>query len=243
MTVGDGAVLGGIFARGGSKGLPRKNLQRLGGLTLVEHAVEAALRSGVVDEVLVSTDDDEIAECAAERGATVPFRRPAELAGDDAPEWLAWQHAVRWWRENRGPVKTLCSLPPTAPLRSPDDVARCVRHLESTSHDIVITVTPAARHPAFNMVRFDPTGSVRLLDPPARAVHRRQDATPVYDITTVCYAARADFVLRGRSIFSGSVGAIEVPRERSLDIDTELDLRIARCLLAGERATEPAGGA
>ena len=226
-------VLAAVFARGGSKGLPRKNLQRIGGRTLIECAVDAARASGVVDRLIISTDDEEMAQNAKARGAEVAFMRPAELARDEAPEWLSWQHAARWWLENGGSANDiLCCVPPTGPLRSPSDIAACVDALRAGDHDIVLTVTEAARHPSFSMVRFVGGTGVALVDPPAQALHRRQDTNPVYDITPLCYAARMGFILRGSAIFSGRVGAVVVPRERAIDIDTAFDLRIARCIAA-----------
>ena len=226
-----GRVLGAIFARGGSKGLPRKNLQQVGGRSLICRAADAALASGVVDELIISTDDPEMAAEAERCGVRVPFMRPAELARDEAPEWLAWQHAVRWWLGEGGSESDIfCAVPPTGPLRSPADVAACVGLLRTEEYDIVLTVTEAARHPSFSMVRFSTGSAVGLVDPPAAALYRRQDAAPVFDITPLCYAARMSFLLTHTSIFSGRVGGVVVPRERAIDIDTELDLRIARCI-------------
>ena len=92
-------------------------------------------------------------------------------------------------------------------------------------------VTPSARSPHFNMVTLAEGGRARLVIPPSDSIHRRQDAPPVYDITTVAYAARADFVLRAGGMFEGNVRAVVVPRERALDIDTEMDLRFAEFLI------------
>jgi CMP-N-acetylneuraminic acid synthetase len=219
------------FARGGSKGVPRKNLRLLAGRPLLAHAIEAAQAVSSVDRVVVSTDDTEIAEVARRFGAEVPFMRPAELAKDDSPEWLAWRHAVRELQRS-GPLDVLLSVPATSPLRAPADLESCLETLLGSDADVVITVTPAQRNPYFNMVSLE-DGLARLcVTPPGgRPLYRRQDAPEVFDMTTVGYAVRPRFVLEADSLFEGRVRAVVVPAERALDIDTELELQFAEFLM------------
>lgn len=218
-----------IFARGGSKGLPRKNLLPLAGKPLIVHSIDTALALSRVSRVVVSTDDEEIAEVSRRAGADVPFIRPPELASDNAPEWLAWQHAIRSLRDQGERVDIFLSLPPTSPLRVPDDVNCCLEALLENQADIVISVREAERNPYFNMVRRDADGAVHLAV--EGKFHRRQDAPELFDITTVAYAARADFVMSATRIFDGRVRAVEIPRERALDIDTHFDMLIAEALV------------
>jgi N,N'-diacetyl-8-epilegionaminate cytidylyltransferase len=225
-------VVGAIFARGGSKGVPRKNLRPLAGKPLIAHAIHSALASEIINQVIVSTDDAEIASVAKQCGAQVPFIRPAELAGDHSPEWLAWQHALRMLAQENPAVDVFVSIPPTAPLRAVSDIDACIRALQSSDADIIITVKPADRSPYFNMVTVDPEGNANLVIRPEGTIHRRQDAPTVYDVTTVAYAARPEFVLNATSIFDGHVKAVVVPAERALDIDTELDFQFAEFLLS-----------
>ena len=224
-------VVGAIFARGGSKGIPRKNLRLLDGLPLLAHAIAAAKDAKWVERVVVSTDDPEIAEVARRHGAEVPFMRPAELAADDAPEWLAWRHAVRTLDATGGrrKIDVLVAVPTTSPLRVAGDVDACVEALLESDADVVITVTPAARSPYYNMVVLD-DGYARPVIHPSGPLHRRQDAPRVFDMTTVAYAARAGYVVSAEGLFDGKVRAVVVPRERALDIDTELDLEVAEFL-------------
>jgi len=224
-------IVGAIFARGGSKGVLRKNVRILGGKPLIAHAIEAARASTLIDQVIVSTEDQEIAQIAQSWGADVPFMRPAELARDDSPEWHAWQHALRTLAlSDERPIDVLVSIPTTAPLRAVEDIDACIRLLLKTDADIVVTITPAQRSPYFNMVALE-NDCVRLVIPPAREIHHRQASPPVFDMTTVAYAARPEFVLRASGLFEGKVQAVIVPRERALDIDSEFDLRIAEFLL------------
>ena len=238
----DHHVVAMVFARGGSKGVPGKNIRPLAGKPLLAHAIEAARQSRHVDRVIVSTDDERIAEVARQWGAEVPFLRPPQLAADDSPEWLAWQHAIREVdeqarRRGRATMDVMVSVPATAPLRRPEDVDACIEKLLATDADAVITVAPAHRNPYFNMVTLAADDSIRLAIDGGGRVHRRQDAPHVYDVTTVAYAARPRFVLSAGGLLEGHTRAVVVPPERALDIDTELDFRIAEFLLGERRAT------
>ena len=226
-------VVGVIFARGGSKGVPRKNIRPLAGKPLIAYAIETALASELIDRVVVSTDDAEIAGVAQQYGGEVPFMRPPELARGDSPEWLAWQHAIRMLEASEGAYKmdVFVCIPPTSPWRAVEDVDACIQTLLDSDADIVITVKPAERNPYFNIVVLDEKGYARLVIHREEKIHRRQDAPAVYDGTTVAYAARPEFVLNARSMFEGKVKAVVVPAERALDIDTELDFKFAEFLL------------
>ena len=220
-----------IFARGGSKGLPGKNIKPLAGKPLIAHAIATARACPRLETVIVSTDDSAIAAVARDHGAEVPFLRPAHLAQDDSPEWLAWRHAIDWFQRERGAFDSFVSLPATAPFRAVADVEACLDRLHDRDDtDIVITVRPAERSPWFNMVRLDPDGTARLVNAPDQDIARRQDAPPVYDITTVAYAARPAFILAADRLFAGRVSTVQVPPERALDIDTPWDFRLAECI-------------
>lgn len=221
-----------IFARGGSKGLPGKNIRLLGGKPLIAWSIEQALAVKRIARVLVSTDSEEIAAVARKYGAEIPFIRPAELARDDSPEWMAWRHALNYLQEKDGTLPSaMVSVPATAPLRSPIDIENCLDEFEKGGADMVITVSEAHRSPYFNMVKTNADGTVGLVIPPQSAIARRQDAPPVYDMATVAYVARPEFVLTRNAIFEGRVRAVIVPAERAIDIDTLLDFQMAECLL------------
>lgn len=229
-----------VFARGGSKGLPGKNLASLDGIPLIGHAVRTALATRGVSRCVVSTDDEAIAEAARGFGAETPFVRPAELATDAAPEWLAWRHAITAVRAADGPFDVFLSVPTTAPLRDVADVEACLATYAAGGADIVVTVTEARRNPYFNMVTVDADGAAALVIQPRAAITGREAAPRVYDMTTVAYAADPDFILRADRIFDGRVRAVVVPPERAIDIDTPLDLRLAGLLLAERRRKDDA---
>lgn len=224
-----------IFARGGSKGIPRKNLQLLDGKPLLAWAIDSARACPSVSRVIISTDDTEIAAAGRQFGADVPFMRPANLAQDNSPEWLAWRHAVDFVQTCDGAFDTFLAIPTTSPLRSPADLERCIALLQTNSCDAVVTVTEASRNPYFNMVRLDETGCVKIAVDSGRVIANRQDAPLVYDLTTVAYAAKPQLIMTANDLFDGRVKAVVVPRERSLDIDTPFDLQFAEFLVKKSR--------
>lgn len=221
-----------IFARGGSKGLPGKNIRMLGGKPLIAWSIDHAAAVKRIEEIIVSTDSEEIAETARRHGAHVPFLRPANLAEDTSPERLAWRHALTFLRQRDGAYpEAMVSIPATAPLREPEDIEKCLDVYEQGQADIVITMTEAHRSPYFNMVKHQEDGSLGLVLPPPKNVSRRQDAPVVYDVTTVAYVANSVHVMEKDGLFDGRVRGVVVPPERALDIDTLLDFQIAEVLL------------
>ncbi|GAB2182033.1 acylneuraminate cytidylyltransferase family protein [Denitratisoma sp. agr-D3] len=221
-----------ICARGGSKGLPGKNIRLLGGRPLIGWSIAQARAVPAISRVIVSTDSPEIAEVALQQGAEVPFMRPAELAQDNSPEWHVWRHALDYLRTDMGTYPdSLVVVPATAPLRDVSDIERCLDVFHGGEIDMVITVTQAQRSPYFNMTRLMPDGCAGLLIPPQGRIFRRQDAPEVFDMTTVAYVARPQFVMEHSGIFEGRVQQVLIPHERAIDIDTPLDFRIAQCLL------------
>jgi N-acylneuraminate cytidylyltransferase len=220
-----------VFARGGSKGIPGKNIKPMCGKPLIAYSIEALRASKYVRRVIVSTDDGDIAKIAAEYGAEVPFMRPAELASDSSPEILSWKHALSEADAEGAAPDIFVSAPTTSPLREPRDIDAAIDALAETGADAVISVTPASRSPYFNMVTRDESGRARVFAELPGGVERRQDAPPVYDMTTVVYAARSQYVKNCRALMDGDVRSIIVPAERAVDIDTRLDFDFAEFLI------------
>ena len=224
-----------VFARGGSKGLPRKNILPLGGLPMLVHGIRLAQKLDGVDGVYVSSDCQEILSIAEDAGAET-IVRPDELASDNASEWLAWQHAIKTVQARHGKFDNFLSLPPTAPLRSLEDVQKCLDALREDI-DIVVTMSPSRRSPWFNMVSENIDGSIDLLIK-SNPIVRRQDSPTCFDMTTVAYAAKTEFILRANRIWDGKVTGIEVPLERALDIDTPLDYAFAKFVINQSSSSE-----
>jgi len=226
-------VYGAVFARGGSKGVPRKNLRQIAGTSLLELSVAMGLASEGIDRMFCSTDSDEIATEAMRLGAEVPFRRPETLAQDDSPEWTAWQHLARFLlQEGASESDVLVSLPATSPLRACEDIENALELFRQGTFDLVLGVSESTRSPWFNMVVREHSSEVSLAaGVEGERIARRQDAPPVFDITTVIYVTTLGFVINSQGMFDGTAGSVVIPRERAIDIDTEFDLEIADYLL------------
>ena len=222
-----------IFARGGSKGLPGKNIKPLSGKPLIEYSISVAKSCPSIDEVFVSTDDHAIAEVSRRAGAVI-IDRPVELAGDNSPEWLSWRHGINWVESHYGKFNYFVSLPATSPLRNVSDVERAIAKLEMSTSDICISTTPASRSPYFNMVKYSNSDETcELVIKPDGVLTRRQDAPDVFDITTVVYVASPTFIQNNDSLFSGKVTSIVVPKDRAVDIDDIYDFLLAEAIVGG----------
>lgn len=221
-----------ICARGGSKGLPGKNIKPLNGIPLIGWSINIAKQLNKVSRIIISTDSDDIVKVAKDFGAEVPFMRPENLAQDDSPEWQVWQHAINHIEESDNEdIDAIVVLPVTAPLRSIEDVNACIDLFESEEVDSVITVSEANRSPYFNMTVNDDSGYASLVISPENQIIRRQDAPEVFDMTTVAYVVNTNAVKLSNGVFKGKVKSIVIPQERSIDIDTLLDFKIAECLI------------
>lgn len=220
-----------IFARGGSKGLPGKNIRIFNGKPLIAWSIQCALAVKNIERVIVSTDSNYIAQIARSYGAETPFIRPAELATDSSPELLSWRHGITFLQESTGNLpEAFVSLPTTSPLRRVEDVERCLAEYGKRQSDVVITFTDAHRSPFFNMVNREENGNLKILLESTSPPSRRQDAPTVFDMTTVCYVADPQFILNHDSIFQGRVRGVHIPKERSVDIDSDLDFKYAEFL-------------
>jgi len=219
-------VLGVIPARGGSKGVPRKNIREVAGKPLIAYTIEAALKS-VVERVVVSTDDPEIARVAKECGAEVPFIRPAELARDGVVTELPIMHAVQFVEEHGYRPDIVVQLFPTNPLRTAGDIDLAIEKLIETRADAVITVNAVIEHPNW-MVRLE-GDKVRRIS--AKPIGQRQDQEALYIFNAAVIATKRDVLMNEEDIFKKDCRAIVIDRERAVDINTELDMLVAEALL------------
>jgi N-acylneuraminate cytidylyltransferase len=223
-------ILALICARGGSKGLPRKNVRQFAGKPLIAHSIEMALNSNFIANVVVSTDDEEIAGVAKYYGASVPFMRPANLSDDNASEWHVWQHALSWLSDQGKEIEAIVVLPPTAPLRSLEDVNGAIEMFLQEKCDGVVCGTDAHRNPFFNMVTIDDNQRCSPAMSGAARFTRRQDAPIFFDLTTVCYVMSPDYIKHHQHLFDGDIRMFHVPEERSVDIDTLFDFELAEII-------------
>ena len=232
-------VLCTICARGGSKGVPSKNIRKLLGKPLISHTIEQALAFKMIDRVVVSTDSEEIAKIARKSGAEVPFLRPRHLAVDEAPKLPVLEHAVRYFLEelNYKPDYVI-DLDPTSPLRIKEDIEKCMDLLiNDPDCDSIITGYRSNKNPYFNMVEIDSRGFARLSKKPRQPVTGRQNAPPVFAMNASIYAWKTLVLLNQSGLFSGKVKFIEMPEERSIDIDTELDFKLVEMIMLERQKT------
>lgn len=218
-----------ICARGGSQGVPGKNIRPLCGKPLIAWTIEQAFASRVADRIFVSTDSEEIAEVARRCGAEVPFLRPAELATATAGKLPAILHLVEWVEARAGPVSRIIDLDPTSPLRDVADIQACDALLDDKA-DLVITGYESDKNPYFNMVEQKPDGSFERVCLPGREVLSRQSAPKVYAMNASIYAWHRRCL--SESLWSsGRIALHAMPRERSIDIDHPVDFDLVELLM------------
>ena len=230
-------VLGLIPARGGSKGVPRKNIRQLAGKPLLAYTAEAALASSRLTRVILSTDDEEIAEVGRSCGLEVPFLRPAKLAEDTTPTLPVVQHAVQFLETRGEQFDAICLLQPTNPLRQTSDIDGCIELLESAAADTVFTMlaVPAEHNPHWVYFRNN-DGSLRLSTGEATPIPRRQSLPPAFHREGSVYVARRDVVMIENSLYGARVIGFEIERSRSVNIDNLEDWAKAESLLSQYRA-------
>jgi CMP-N,N'-diacetyllegionaminic acid synthase len=225
-------VLGLITARGGSKGIPRKNVRALGGKPLLQWTVEAALGARSLASVVLSTDDPEIAALGRRCGATVPFLRPAELAADSTPTLPVVQHAIRVLDDANERFDAVCLLQPTNPFRLSTDIDSCIELLETTSADSVISVRPVPHDCNPHWVYFlDPDGSLKLSTGENEPIPRRQLLPEAFHRDGSIYVTRRDVIVEENSLYGLRVLGYQRKDSRSMNIDTPADWALAEQLV------------
>ena len=235
-------VFGVIPARGGSKGLPGKNLKRLGALSLIGHAVASAREARMLTRYVVSTDSAEIADEARRHGAEAPFLRPAELASDHAGMVPVLQHAVRWLESAAGVRPDfVVTLQPTSPFRTGAEIDRTIDRVIETGADSAQTLVEASYHPFF-MKTLDGDRTIALFADGKKYV-RRQDAPAVYQPSGAVYVTRYPLLMEEGQVLGHDNRGIVMPFEASVNIDTEWDFLLAELLLARGCAPIPASRA
>lgn len=230
-------VLGLVPARGGSKGIPRKNIKPLAGRPLLTYTVEAALAADRLDRVVLTTDDEEIAALGKALGLDVPFLRPRELAEDDTPMLPVVQHALRALVSEGDQYEAVCLLQPTNPLRPPDLIDRCVGLLEGGDADAVVTVTriPSEHNPHWAFVQ-DGTGYLNIATGEEQPITRRQDLPPAFHREGSVYLTRVPVVLAG-SLYGRRLLGLEVAADDNVNLDDPADWARAEQLLASGAGT------
>jgi len=217
-----------ICARGNSRGIKDKNLLKFKKTTLLGNAIKQAFQSRYINQVIVSTDSKKIAKEAIKHKAKVPFLRPKKLATSFSPEIDTWRHAVKFLNKKKD-IDLIISIPTTSPLRKVNDINNCIKLAIKKKLDMVFTITESTKNPYFNIVRMR-KNKIGLVCEQKNKVHRRQDAPRCYDLTTVCYVFKPNYILKNNNLMKGKTGVINVPKIRSIDIDDKTDYKIAQLL-------------
>lgn len=214
-----------VPARGGSKRIPRKNLRDFHGKPIIAYSIEVALQSGLFDDVIVSTDDDEIAEVAKSLGASVPFIRPADLSDDYATTQQVINHCLNWYHGHDKSIAAICCIYATAPFVRSSDLKLGRKAIVDEGFEFSFSATDFA-FPVQRAFRVLDSGGVDMLHP-ENLNTRSQDLEPVYHDAGQFYWGRPAAFLKGKAIFSEFAKPILIPRYRAQDIDTLEDWMIA----------------
>jgi len=226
-------ILGTICCRGGSKGVPGKNIKLLNGKPLIAYTIETALHTSLINDVIISTDSNEIAETAKQYGAKVPFMRPNDLASDTASKWPVFIHAVESYEKMFGvTVDYLVDMDVTVPLKNSDDINGAIQKaLDDNTVDVVITGYEPERNPYFNMMEILPNGFAEIVKKSDKPIVRRQDAPEVYSLTPAAYVVKKSALYNYEHWSKAKCKIYPIPRERAVDIDTEIDFKIVEFLM------------
>jgi CMP-N,N'-diacetyllegionaminic acid synthase len=226
------SVLAVIPARGGSKGLPRKNIKKLAGRPLISWTIEAGLASKYIDQLIVTTDDEEIARIATEYNATVPFIRPKHLASDSASSYETIIHALDYYSDKGESFYYLLLLQPTSPLRTTQHIDEAFCLLDSKNADSIISVTESEHSPLWSNVLPEDHSMEDFISDTCRQVTRRQDLPKYFRINGAIYIVNIKKMINEKSLFlSTNIFAYIMDRYSSVDIDDLLDFKLAELII------------
>ena len=228
-------IIGIIPARGGSKGLPGKNIRPLGGKPLITWTIEQARASKYIDRVIVTTDEEAIASTARKAGADVPFLRPKELATDTATSIDVILHTLAWLKEHDEHYDIVVLLQPTSPLRTAQDIDTVIKLMQEKNATAIASVCETEHHPYWSNV-LPSDGSLEYFLRPELINRNRQELPVFYRLNGAVYAALCDKLIVQRGFLGPRTFAYVMPKERSVDIDSILDFQIAEFLFKNELA-------
>lgn len=219
-----------IPARGGSKGLPKKNILPLLGKPLIAWTIEQALLSKYIDKILVSTDDEKIAQISRKYGAEVPFIRPNKIATDKATGMQVVFHALKWLEKHNECYDLIILLQPTSPLRVNKDIDKAVQLLFTKNARAIVSVCETYHHPWWSN-RLPKDLNMKSFISPEILNKRRQDLPVFYQLNGAIYLADTNYLHQYNGFFGPNTFAYKMPKERSIDIDLDVDFKLAALLL------------
>lgn len=224
-----------ISARGGSRGLPGKNIRRLLDKPMIEWSIEQALATPEIDRVVVSTDSEAIATVAIAAGAEVPFVRPDYLSTSEAGKFDVFKHALLSCEEHYDEeYEFYLDLDCTSPLRDVDDISACIarfREVRKNGVDGVFTVCDARKNPYFNLLETNGSGALKICKNLPSTIVRRQDAPPVYEHVASIYVFSPEYIHSASYLLDGHTEGYDIGSEKSLDVDSDLDFLLVEFLM------------
>lgn len=226
-------ILGTICCRGGSKGVPGKNIRHLNGLPLIAHTIQQAKSTKLIDELIISTDSEEIADVALSFGASVPFIRPDELASDTSSKWPVFLHAIEFFESISGKkVDYLIDMDVTVPLKTSQDLDDAINlALSRPEVDVVITGYEPERNPYFNMMEINEKGLAQIVKKSKNPIVRRQDAPVVFSLSPAAFVIKRSALNEFSHWSQANCLISPIPRERAIDIDSEFDFQLIEFIL------------
>lgn len=230
-------ILAIIPARGGSKGIPQKNIKPLNDKPLIAYSIDAALESKLIDRVIVSTEDRKIAQISKKYGAEIPFLRPKELAKDKSPAIDVILHSIDWLENQKQYFDIIVLLEPTSPLRQTEDIDKCIKILINTKRAkaIVSIAKLESCHPEFNVI-LNKKGFIKKLNGSTNfKALRRQDLSKVYFFDGTIYASYINTIKEKKTFYHNLTFGYIVPRYKSLEIDEPFDLILAEALIKAKK--------
>jgi CMP-N-acetylneuraminic acid synthetase len=224
-----------IGARGGSQGLPGKNIRPLLGKPLIAWSIEQALVTPEIDRVIVSTDSDEIAAAARTAGAEVPFLRPESIAGPSVGKFQVWQHALETCEAHYNEsYEILIDLDCTNPLRDSADISGLIAQFRASRDrgvEAVFSICEARKNPYFNLVEANEFGALKMSKSLGDTIVARQAAPPVFEHVASLYALAPEYLRRAQHLLDGHAEGYDIGPEKSFDVDSEIDFRIIEFLM------------
>ena len=226
-------ILGTICCRGGSKGVMGKNTRLLNGLPLLTYTINAAQQSKYLNNLIVSSDSQVILDIANSSGVAITFVRPDDLSTDTASKWPVFIHAVEEYEKLTGKtVRYIVDMDVTVPLKTTQDIDNAILlALQSPEIDVVITGYEPERNPYFNMMEINDSGFAEVVKKTPSPIVRRQDAPKVFSLTPAAYVIKKEALYQYQHWSEAKCMISEMPRERSIDIDTELDFKLIEFLM------------
>ncbi len=226
-------ILATICCRGGSKGVKEKNIRLLNKKPLIIYTVETAFESNLIDDIVVSTDSEEIKMVAQKFGVKKVLMRPTELATDTASKWPVFIHAVETYEREYGQkVDWLVDLDVTVPLKTKEDIDGAIQFAQQNENvDVVITGYEPERNPYFNMMEVNIYGFAEIVKKTEKPIVRRQDAPKVFSLTPAAYVIKKEALYEYEHWSKAKCMVYEIPREHAIDIDTETDFKLVEFLM------------